>query len=106
MSSAQSRRLGIPKARRVAGILIVLLMYMAPLVELAYSWSHPTGGHIAAFSWIELRNLGVLAVAVWGTPLILVPCVLDRFPRFVTRMVSAEWLRRWARGSFGVEMSK
>ena len=104
MNSAQSGRLGIPKARRVAGVLIVLLMYLVPIVELAYSWRHPTGSHVAAFSWTELRALEILAGAVWGTPFILVPCVLDRFPRFVTSMASAEWLHRWARGTFGVTM--
>jgi len=51
----------------------------------------------------EVRGLIVLIGAVYGTPYILIPCVLDRFPKWIVQASSVKQLSLMAKWFFGVQ---
>lgn len=95
-SALEQRKLGIHPSRRVAGAGLVLAMYAVAGVGF---W------HTVAFGRAELPLQPVLTLlcAFSGTPFLLLPCILDRFPQVVIDVVPVPQLRQMARWFFGVE---
>lgn len=98
MTDVQQSPLGIGGARRVLGVALVLAMYG---IGIAACYGIPQ--HTAKpLSRTEIRGLIVLIGAVYGTPYILIPCVLDRFPKWIVQASSVKQLRQMAKWFFGV----
>jgi hypothetical protein len=95
-------RLGISGVRRVLGIIMVLAMYGIGIMTCIRVPQHvATENWLESLSTTEIRGLSALVGAIYGTPYILIPCLLDRFPSWITQVCSAKQLRWMARWFFG-----
>jgi hypothetical protein len=95
-------RLGIPIRRRILGVVLVLFMYAAAALGFweKIDFVRTTVGIGAG---LPIAPLVPLLGGVCATPYVLLPCIFDRFPRFIVAAVPAEQLRTMARWFLGVE---
>jgi hypothetical protein len=95
MTDMPQPRLGISGARRVLGVVMVLAMYGIGIAACFRMPQHAaTANWLESLSTTEIRGLIALVGAIYGTPYILIPCLLDRFPRWIAQTISTKQLRQ------------
>lgn len=102
--SDTDRRLGISPTRRVIGAGFVLGMYAVSIA--AFVWPNLFGRLATANSPLlpsdtPVMPLVVLACAIILSPYILLPCIFDRFPKWMYSLHTDPELRRMAKWFFG-----
>ena len=100
-------RLNIPGRRRLAGIALMALAYVASIavffrVEYAAFSSVGVDGNVSVASFLFAVYIQIATMCL--TPFVFYPCLFDRFPGWVARYVSPEKLRKIAREYFGVNV--
>jgi hypothetical protein len=100
MATSQ-RPLGIPKFRRVLGASAVLLMYAAAAIVCARRFLVVRSPEVSP--QMEIRAFVVLVCAIISTPYILMPCLLDRFPKWIAQTMPADSLRYITHWFFGLK---
>jgi hypothetical protein len=92
-------RLHILKWRRVLGAAFVFLMY--GLSAAVYLRIFIVVGHTVS-SAIEIKARIILVCAIIVTPYILIPCLFDKFPRWVVETHHPNSLKYMSRWFFGL----
>jgi len=98
-------RLNIPGRRRLAGIALMAVAYVASIagffrVEYAVFAGIGVDDSVSVASCLLVVYIQVMTV--YWTPFVFFPCLFDRFPGWVVRRRPPEKLRKIARDYFGV----
>lgn len=96
-------QLGISMGRRIIGAILVLGMYVVAIVAYVHYRQRATHGNLLPLDDIEVHGLVALVCAIVVTPHILIPCVMDRFPRWLVDSSTPEKLQKMAKMFFGVQ---
>jgi hypothetical protein len=85
-------------------VVLILALYGAAVVRLCFDLNMHTKAIHTVLSKPDSRGLFILAYTIILTPYILLPCIFDRFPRFVVQAFPKETLKMMARWVLGVDL--